>query len=106
MYTTEQIITFLAEDCRKTMSLIAGKKKAYGARVLFDQVTDTLKRRDPEAAKILRRLAMERLRVVSGEDPEAAGLIVTPEINLVLYIAQKKGGHPSIAEAFADMMNR
>jgi hypothetical protein len=73
-HTTEAVIALLARACRSTCGELGDDGKLEAARLLFTTAVIALRELDPKAESIVRRLAHDRLRVVSREHPAALPL--------------------------------
>jgi hypothetical protein len=73
-YSTEAVVSLLARSCRATCGEFGEGAKIEAARLFFTTTVLALRELDPKTDTIVRRLAHERLRVVSREHPAALRL--------------------------------
>jgi hypothetical protein len=77
-HSTEAVVTLLARACRDTCGEVGDDDKIGAARLVFTTAILALRVIDPKTDTVVRRLAHERLRVVSREHPAALPLKEDP----------------------------
>jgi hypothetical protein len=120
-YTTEDVLQLLADASRPLMNPLVESNAVKVVRVLFSLAVAELKRRDGDTAKVLRRLASDRLKRITNEDPKAADLrddpkdlyhheflLIQDELSLAQWAHQKADGiiRADVGDAMGAILGR
>jgi hypothetical protein len=118
-YTTEDVLQLLADASRQILTPLVDPEHSKAVRVLFSLAVAELKRRDGDTARILRKLASERLRRIMNEDPMAADLrddpkdlyhheflLLASELGLATWAHDKAKGGPDVGDVMSGMLGR